>query len=72
MTIVFDTRLRRPGCVLLQAAKGGTVPAFDFQKFFPTETWLLAPTPDMHTFMVTEEQLPQLSAMAHAAIECVR
>lgn len=62
MTIVYDATLRRPGCVLLQAALGGTVP--DFVRFFPSESWLVEPTPDMKTYPVTADQLERLVALA--------
>jgi hypothetical protein len=58
--IVYDVKLKRPGCVLLQAAMGGTV--LDFVQKFPNE-WLLAPTPDMKIYEVTDDQLNVLSAM---------
>ena len=67
MKIVFDTKLKRPGCALLQAAMGGSVP--NFNQLFPAETWLVSPTPDMHAYDVTESQLKQLVAMALRAIE---
>lgn len=55
--LVYDVKLRRPGCVLLQAAMNGTVPSGLFQELFPSESWLLAPTDDMQTYNTTEEQL---------------
>ena len=39
--IVFDVVAKKPGCVLLQAAFGGTVPNSLFYKLFPCETWQL-------------------------------
>lgn len=57
MRIAYDGMLRRPGCVLLQAAMGGDVAAAEL---FPVETWLLAPTPDMAVYTVTREQLTKL------------
>ena len=56
-TLVYDVELRRPGCVLLQVAMGGTVPSEIFQMLFPNETWLLAPTPEMKPYRTTREQL---------------
>ena len=64
MKIVFSVSRRRPGCVLLQVAMGGTVSSDKFWKHFPTETWLVAPTNDMAAYGVTDEQLEQLSKMA--------
>jgi hypothetical protein len=66
--IAFDTKLRRPGCVLVQAALGASVPGTLFQRHFPHETWLVSPTEDMKVYSVTEEQLEKLSVMAAAAV----
>lgn len=68
MRIAFSVSLRRPGCVLVQAAFGGSVPGDVFQRLFPHETWLVSPTDDMRVYPVTEEQLAQLSRMASAAV----
>lgn len=68
MRIAFDTKLRRPGCVLVQAALGASVPGTLFQLHFPHETWLTSPTDDMRVYPVTEEQLGKLSVMAAAAV----
>lgn len=68
MKIVFDTKLRRPGCALLQAAYGGTIPNSVFGIKFPSETWLTSPTPDMAAYDVTVEQLDQLGVIAKEAI----
>lgn len=59
--LAYDMRLRRPGCVLLQAAMGGDS---HLAQRFPVESWLLAPTPDLKVFSVTEEQLQILIARA--------
>jgi len=64
--IVFSVKERRPGCVLLQAAMGGTVPKFG--QLFPHETWLTAPTDDMASYEVTDDQLQQLSMMARKSV----
>lgn len=56
MKIAYDTKLKRPGCVLLQAALGGSPIAHHF----PTDSWLLAPTPDMKLYEITTDQLIQL------------
>lgn len=57
-TIVFDAKLMRPACVLLQAAMGGSIEA---AHRFPSELWLTAPTPDMKRYRVeSKEQLDQL------------
>ena len=66
--IVFSPSSRRPGCVLLQAAFGGTLPNDRFLDLFPPETWLVAPTDDMNAYPATDAQLEQLSWMAAKAI----
>ena len=66
--IAFDCKLRRPGCVLIQAGLGGLSGAL-FSDYFPEETWLLFPTDDMAVYPVTEEQLAILSEMAKNAIK---
>lgn len=63
MKIAYDAVLKKPGCVLIQAVMGGDIP--DFAALFPSESWLLAPTPDMKLYTVTEKQLTYLSAMAN-------
>lgn len=65
--LVFDPVLKRPGCVLLQAAHG--VPWADMELTFPSSTWLLAPTPDMAVFEATPNQVQKLVAMAVHATE---
>jgi len=54
MKIVYDAGLRRPACPLLQAALGGDS---WIAGYFPSRLWLLAPTPDMKLYRLTEEQL---------------
>lgn len=71
MRIAFSVEKRRPGCVLLQAAMGGSVPSDQFHRLFPNETWLVSPTDDMQVYVVTEEQLEKLSAMAKGSVSAV-
>lgn len=52
--LVYDMKLKRPGCALLQAALGGTG---GMANQFPTEHWLLVPTPDMKTYKISDEEL---------------
>lgn len=61
MKIAYDTTLKRPGCVILQAAMGGDA---ELAHRFPTASWLVAPTPDMKVREITEEQVKILVAMA--------
>ena len=57
MKIAFDVKEVKPGCALLQAALGcGTSIAHRF----PPETWLLALTPALRIYEVTEAQLAKL------------
>ena len=58
MTILYDVTLMKPGCVLLQAAAGCVISEFSTK--FPTECWLLSPTPNMKVYECTEEQLQKL------------
>lgn len=53
-TLVYDPVHNRPACVILQAVMGGSVEVGDM---FPSESWLLAPTPDMKTYKVTDEEI---------------
>jgi hypothetical protein len=55
--IVFDIKLMRPGCVLLQAALTNDS---SVAHRFPTHTWLTSLTPDMRTYGATEEQIDKL------------
>ena len=62
MFIAFDTELKRPGCVLIQAAMGGTIS--DFLERFPSDTWIINMTDDMKLFPVTEDQLDYLQTLS--------
>lgn len=55
--IAYDTVLKRPGCVLIQAALGGDS---RLASEFETKYWLLAPTDNMAVFEVTPEQMKKL------------
>jgi hypothetical protein len=57
MRIAFDIRLMRPACALLQAAYQCDSSLADL---FPTELWLLSPTPDMRVYILERNQLPLL------------
>lgn len=61
--IAYDCERRKVGCVLLQVAFGGTVPTALFYDYFSnSDSWLLAPTPDLKCYPITEEQLAILAA----------
>jgi hypothetical protein len=68
MKIVFDTKLKRPACVLLQAAMGGDP---QLANLFPSESWLLSVTPDMGLYTVTPEQLPKIIKTTETAMSRV-
>lgn len=57
MKLAFDTKLRRPACVLVAAALGGDIGA---SGAFPAETWLLAPTDDMKVYEVDAPMLHRI------------
>lgn len=59
MKIAYDIKLMKPGCVLLQAAMGGRPSLADE---FPTELWLLAPTPDLKVYPITPRDFRLLVA----------
>jgi hypothetical protein len=65
--IMFDAKLKRPGCVLLQAAIGGEFGA-RFHRLFPTESWLTKPTPDMRVYLATDEELEKLGEIVRRAM----
>lgn len=52
--LAYDMELCRPGCVLVAAALGADS---DASSRFDTRTWLLAPTPTMRVYRITESQL---------------
>lgn len=56
MKFLIDTKLKRPACVLLQAAAGTDI--HDFQRLFGGDStnWLVAPTPNMAIIDATEQQ----------------
>lgn len=58
-TLVFDFKLARPGCVLIQAAMGGDS---QLVKRIDSKYWLLAPTKDMKLYKLTGKQSEDLVA----------
>lgn len=60
--ILYDTDLRRPACVLLQAVAGGNRDAF-MKYFGGSENWLVAPTPGMKLISGTPEEWEVVSRM---------
>lgn len=61
-TIVYDIKLRRPACILLQAAFRATVTTQDISGM---GDWLTYPTPDMSKYEVTEKDIKMLQEMHH-------
>lgn len=57
MRIVFDTKLMRPACALLQAVMGGS---YGMANHFPAELWLTSPTEDMRVYEISPAQLVEL------------
>ncbi len=57
MKIAYDITLMQPGCVLLQAAMGGDCEAANK---FDSAHWLVALTPNMKVYEVTDSQLAHL------------
>lgn len=64
--IAFDCVLCRPGCVLIQATYG--IPG-SIALEFPTESWLLAPTPDLKVYPLTDDILKRLKKMVRDRLE---
>lgn len=60
--IAYDVKLRQPGCVLLQAVLGGTVPSELFHQLFDNSTWLFGPTDDLKLYRATEADLRVIAA----------
>jgi hypothetical protein len=52
--LVYDIKLKRPACALLQAVLGGDQ---GMANNFPSEHWLIAPTPDMKAYQISDEDL---------------
>lgn len=51
--IAYDITLNRPGCAIIQGAMGGSSEA---AQEFPTELWILSPTPDMKVYPVVSAE----------------
>ena len=69
-TIAYDPQLKRPGCAIIQAALGSTLPRNQFDKF-DSHNWIASPTPGMALMRVTQEQLDQLIEMDRRSEDAV-
>lgn len=55
--VLYDIKLKRPGCALLQALAGGfTTNGENTSQFFDNATWLLAPTKEMKLYPVSSKE----------------
>lgn len=65
--IAYDLGQRRPGCVIVQAALGGSPGLVG--RYFPSETWLLSPTNEMRVYPIEDEarleQVLEVTMLAH-------
>jgi hypothetical protein len=52
--LVYDLEKKRPACALLQAVLGGDQ---GMANNFPSEHWLIAPTPGMKTYQISDQEL---------------
>lgn len=59
VVLVFDIKLKRPACALLQAAFGGDHRVLLAN--FPVETWLINSTPDMQRFRIKRSELKEIA-----------
>jgi hypothetical protein len=59
ITLIFDVKLKRPGCALIQALGG--CPSHPLYDFWDTKDWLLSPTPDMRRVTGTVEEWRAIS-----------
>lgn len=60
-SIAFDPEKKQPGCVLLQAAMGATIPNRVLTEYFNPGDWLTNPTGLVVLPIESEEQLKSLS-----------
>lgn len=62
ISLIYDLKLRRPACVLLQALYGcGDSNGF-LQSTFDAKEWLTAPTEDMQRICGTKEEWERLAS----------
>ena len=61
IVLIYDVKLRRPACALLQAALGADHSWLG--SLFDASTWLTAPTPDMRRLRGTRDEWERAAAM---------
>lgn len=66
-TLAFDRELMKPGCALLQAALGGTL---GIANLFPSETWIVFPTPELKLYLLTKRQLLEVVSFVKGELKC--
>lgn len=64
-TLLYDTDLGKPGCVLLQAIAGDPGA---LRQFFPAGEWLTAPTPGMVRLTGTAAQWRRVAGLKRNAV----
>lgn len=61
ITMIYDVKLKAPACVLLQAA--GQCNWSSLAELFPTQYWLVTPTPGMQKISGTREEWKRAAAI---------
>lgn len=61
--LAYDMKLKRPGCVLLQATLGGSSQA---AQIFNHHDWLLSPTPDLKLYSLPVNRLKEVVEITKA------
>jgi hypothetical protein len=64
IVLLYDTKKRQPGCVLLAAAFGTT----GHEREFPSEAWLTFPTDDLRLYRVDRVTFDKLVADAQRRV----
>jgi hypothetical protein len=64
--LLYDAKLKRPGCVLLAAAYGCDTSVCHR---FPPGSWLTYPTPDMRVYEGTGEEIGRLVEITEKAMK---
>ena len=67
--LAYDMKLKRPGCVLLQAMFGGSS---DAARRFDTADWLLGPTSDLKLYSIPKERLSEVIEITRNARTSVK